>query len=77
MPLAEATKDQAADRKVTILFSPGQTVSSDIDGAKRILRSRGPVKDFLERSGLKAGDQVRLTRTGSYSYHIASVAPTG
>jgi hypothetical protein len=67
-------KTLLADRNLTIRFRPGQVVSTDIDRSKRILRNRGATRDFLERTGLKAGDQVRLIRTSPYSYDIASAA---
>lgn len=65
-------KTLAAGRSLTIRFRPGQVISTDIDRSKRILRNRGATRDFLERAGLKAGDQVRLIRTAPYSYDIAS-----
>ena len=64
-------KTAEAPLKVTFRFNPGQTVSTDIDGTKRIPRSRGPVKDFLLRSGAQPGDRLCLTRTSDYGYDVA------
>jgi hypothetical protein len=61
---------EAALRTITVTFSPGQTVECDIDGTKRILRTRGPVGDFFARAGVRDGDVVRVVRTGPYAYRV-------
>ena len=67
-------KDIAATRKITVVFDPGATVETDIDGTKRILRARGPVGDFLARAGVEDGNAVLITRTAPYSYTIRKAA---
>lgn len=61
---------EAAPRAITVTFSPGQNVECDIDGTKRILRTRGPVGDFFSRAGVCEGDVVRVVRTGPYAYRV-------
>jgi hypothetical protein len=46
----------------TVAFRPGQTAETDIDGAKMILRNRSAIRDFFERTGASAGDEVIITR---------------
>lgn len=48
----------------TVVFSPGQTIETDVDGAKMIFRARQPVREFFERSGAQEGDQVLIERGG-------------
>lgn len=47
-----------------VIFDPGMTIETDVDGSKMILRNRQAVRDFFERSGAAEGDQVVLERTG-------------
>lgn len=65
-----ANKDGAAPRQLTVSFQPGQTVDTDIDGTKRILRTRAPVRDFIARAGLAEGDTVVIERVAPYSYRF-------
>ncbi|NJC05761.1 hypothetical protein GGQ97_001554 [Sphingomonas kaistensis] len=48
----------------TVVFSPGQTIETDVDGAKMIFRARQPVRDFFKRSGAQEGDKVVIQRGG-------------
>jgi len=66
-----SNKTEMASRTVTVMFSPGTTVETDIDGAKRIFRARGAVADFFRRAGVKEGDNVRLINHGPYRYEIS------
>jgi hypothetical protein len=66
-----SNKSTAARRSISVTFQPGMTVQTDIDGTKRILRVRGPVRDFLTRAGVKDGDTVLITRTAPYAYAIS------
>ena len=66
-----SNKASAATRPVSVTFEPGGTVETDIDGSKRILRTRGPVGDFLARAGVRDGDAVLITRHSPYTYTIS------
>lgn len=63
-------KAEAAPRQLTVSFEPGQTVSVDIDGSKRIFRSRPPVADFFIRAQIQEGDVVLIRRLHAYAYSI-------
>ena len=66
-----ANKDDAAPRRLTVSFQPGQTVDTDIDKTKRILRARAPVRDFIARAGLAEADTVVIERVAPYSYRFS------
>jgi hypothetical protein len=63
-----ANRHHAAPRSVTVTFRPGEIVETDIDRAKRILRTRTAVRDFLARAGMREGDNVLIERIAPYSY---------
>lgn len=65
---------ETAVHPIVVSFSPGETVETDIDRTKRILRARGAVGDFFERAGVREGDSIRLTNTGPYRYEISKEA---
>ncbi|MEH2560154.1 hypothetical protein V1286_007683 [Bradyrhizobium algeriense] len=67
-------RSEAASRMISVTFTPGATVETDIDRAKRILRERGAVADFFARAGVKEGDSLRLTNTAPYRYEVSKVA---
>ena len=67
---------QAADRTIHVTFTPGMTVSTDIDGSKKLLRTRGPVGDFFARSGAGEGDTVAICRTAPYAFTFSIHRPT-
>lgn len=48
-------------------------VSTDIDGAKRIFRNRGPWRAYFEHHHLRAGDQVIIERLSLYEYRLTSL----
>jgi hypothetical protein len=64
-------KAEVAPRQVSVTFEPGQTVHADIDGTKRILRSRAPIGDFFARAGITEGDKVVIRRLTPYAYSVA------
>ena len=66
-----ANKQDAAPRNLRISFNPGQSVETDIDRTKRILRSRTPVRDFIERARLAEGDSVLIEKTAPYAYRFS------
>jgi hypothetical protein len=63
-------KSELAPRTISVTFVPGQTVETDIDRTKRILRARGPVADFFLRAEVREDDTVRITTTGPYRLEI-------
>lgn len=63
-------KAEVAPRQLTVTFRPGSVAFTDIDGTKRIFRSRAEVGDFLARAGVVEGDQVAITRDAQYTYSI-------
>jgi len=65
---------EMAVHTIAVSFIPGETVETDIDRTKRILRARGAIGDFFERAGVREGDSIRLTNTGPYCYEISKEA---
>lgn len=63
-------KDTVGRRPIRVTFEPGQTVETDIAGDKMILRNRGAVGDFLQRSGAAPGDTVCIERRGEREYVV-------
>jgi hypothetical protein len=63
-------RDDAAARRLTVVFHPGQTVETDIGGDKMLLRCRGAVTDFYARTGAKGGDLVHLRRDRTGLLHV-------
>jgi hypothetical protein len=68
-----SNQQSAAPRRLTVRFEPGQTVSIDIDGTKRILRARGVVRDFFERAGGVEGDKLVIGRESTYGFRVSKV----
>jgi hypothetical protein len=69
-----SSRSETAVHSITVSFIPGETVETDIDRTKRILRARSVVGDFFERAGVREGDSIRLTNTGPYNYEISKEA---
>lgn len=65
-----SNKSLKASSTVTVEFSPGQTVETDIDRGKKFFRVRGAVSDFFKQSGAKEGDHVLLSKIGSHSFKV-------
>lgn len=59
-----------AGRPVQVTFTPGFTVGTDIAGDKMILRERGAVRDFYQRTGAEEGDAILLRRTGERGFTV-------
>jgi hypothetical protein len=51
-----------AANKIHVMFMPGSTVETDIDGEKRFLRARKQVREFFNTTGAKAGDRVVISK---------------
>lgn len=62
---------QCAPRTVSVDYGGALISHTDIDGVKRILRDRKSVRAFMQRHRLQAGDQICITRTGTYSLQIS------
>lgn len=69
-----SNKSEVAARTISVTFSSGDAVQTDIDRTKRILRARGAVVDFFGRAGVREGDSIRITNTGPYCYEISKEA---
>jgi hypothetical protein len=67
-------KTQTAARTISVTFRPGQTIETDIDRTKRILRARSAVAEFFAVAGVQEGDLVSLTKTGHFNYEISKEA---
>lgn len=52
----------AKGAEFTVMFEPGPTVETDVDGSKMIFRSRSGVRDFFDRSGATEGDRIKIER---------------
>jgi hypothetical protein len=65
-------KSQAAPRTVRVHFG-ASSVDTDIDGDKRLFRSRAWVVKFLRANGAAAGDRVLLEQLDPYSYRVSMV----
>lgn len=59
-----------AGRPVTIRFVPGETIETDVDGSKMILRNRSAVREFLELSAAKEGDVVLLELIDDRTFEV-------
>jgi hypothetical protein len=66
-----SNKASIAPKEITAVFEPGLTIQTDIDRSKRILRNRSAIPDFFARACIGEGDTVRITRTGSHTFHFA------
>jgi hypothetical protein len=71
---AEAVGGASAKDRARVLlritFTPGSTISTDIDGSKKILRERGAVRRFLGLSRATAGDTVEIIKTDATAYTL-------
>ncbi len=59
---------------IRVNFVPGQSVETDVDGEKMILRARGPIRDFFAQVGIEAGDSIRFQRQGEYEYIVSFIS---
>jgi hypothetical protein len=65
---------ESAPDKIIVTFAGGTWVSTDLDGSKKMLRSRGAVKAFYSAAKAKVGDLVIIRRMGerTFSFDIRS-----
>jgi hypothetical protein len=59
-----------AARTVAIDWGGATPAVTDIDGTKRIFRSRGWIRSFFERTGARSGDTVVVEQAGAASYRV-------
>jgi hypothetical protein len=67
----------AAGKPITVAFDPGDVVETDVAGDKMILRERGAIRAFFERTGAREGDDVILHRTGDRSFVVSLASSRG
>lgn len=67
-------KFDPAARTISVTFRPGQTIETDIDRKKRILRARSAVGEFFAVAGVTEGDVLCLRRTSAFCYEISKEA---
>jgi len=60
----------ASPHTITVQFTPGAKVNTDIDGEKLFLRERKAVRDFFEQAGAKSGDRVIIERESERHYRF-------
>ncbi|TDX59437.1 hypothetical protein EDE12_1362 [Methylosinus sp. sav-2] len=65
-----ASAKHRARMLLRITFAPGETITTDIDGSKKILRERGAVRRFLGLSGATARDTVEIIKTDAAAYTL-------
>ena len=65
-----SSRDDVAAHGLTVVFSPGETVETDVAGDKMLLRCRGAVADFYARSGAKNGELVHMRRDRVGLLHV-------
>lgn len=63
-----ANFSMVAPKTVSVTFDPGETIKTDIDGTKRILRDRSAIRRFFARGDFEEGDVVRISRVGPYAF---------
>jgi hypothetical protein len=73
------SREGAAAHRLTVVFHPGETATTDVARDKMLLRCRGAVADFYARSEARGGDLVRMRRDGTGRLHfdvVRGTAPT-
>ncbi|WP_235857843.1 hypothetical protein [Marimonas lutisalis] len=63
----------AAPCTLTIDWGGSVTVTTDIDGSKKIFRDRSWVRNFFERNTARAGDAVEVVETAPFCYQVKLV----
>lgn len=58
-------------RLIRIRFSTGETVESDVDGEKMLLRARGPIRAYFKALGCRTGSMLRLTLRSDGDFELA------
>jgi hypothetical protein len=63
----------ASPNKITVEFESGGNVETDVAGDKKILRSRGAVREFFQRTKASGGDRVLITKTAGRHFRFELV----
>lgn len=63
-------RSSGTGKPIIVTFTPGRTITTDIEGRGRFIRDRSATPDFLARSGARAGDKVRIVRTGERAFEF-------
>lgn len=58
----------SAGRTISVSFVPGQTIETDVDGTKMILRDRASVRAFFETANPDVGDHMVFRSVGDRSF---------
>ena len=61
----------AAPREISIDWGGDSVVMTDLDGTKKLFRKRGWIREFFERYGVRAGDDVIVEEIAPYSYRVS------
>lgn len=68
-----SNKSDLAPELATLNYGTATSIKSDIPRGRTFFRDRTGAREFLARSGAKAGDTVRFEETAPYTYHITLV----
>ncbi len=66
-----SNKADLAPRRATLLYGNAAPIESDVPCDKNMFRDRAGAREFLARSGARAGDVVRFEESAPYTYHIS------
>lgn len=66
----------SAGTPITVAFTPGSVIETDIAGDKMILRERGAIRAFFDRTGAQEGDEVVLRRSGERAFSVSLARST-
>ncbi len=70
-PAIGGSNRKQAGEAIRITFQHGQSVDTDIDGSKMILRNRAAVRQFFDASGAKGGDTVLIDMADPFHWHVS------
>ena len=65
-----SNKASRAAKQLVIDWGGASPAHTDIDGIKKLFRSRSWVRNFFEATRAKAGDTVIIEQSGPYSYRV-------
>lgn len=65
-----SNRSEAAARELVVVWGEEKRVQTDLDGTKKIFRSRGWIRRFFEHSGAAPGDVVQVFQVDPYTYHV-------
>ena len=65
-----SSKSTLAKRTLRLHLHGVGSIETDIDGSKKFFRARGPIREFMKRNTLRAGDKVQLLKHGAYEYEL-------